>query len=413
LTNASGLSPTRAAARSRRPSENSAHDFGLRSFAGYVVLSGLLSLSIWLLILLPRYLHDRGWSSKQVGWIFGAYSLFGLLSTLISIPIAQRLGSLSLARLGAGLGLICGVLYGITVSNPVLILGARAAHSAAVAFVYTGALLQLVSSVKPSIRGRMMGYFSMPGFVMIGIGPWLSEWLVAQWGFGVIPPAIVLIFAVIAGLLTILSSPIRNDGAAIRLTFTHLVRTSVGTLTSVLLLSIVFGTSFAAWTTFLSPAMQYLGRGAVSNFGWGYATGAILGVLVVGQKLESQSRRLIGIATLFLFSLGLVLIPVAAAVWQLAVIGALCGVGHGICYPALSSLATERCHPMHLESGTTLYLASSSLGAFLGSSLWGAVADAAGFSAVFISAGALLSMATIAFMFRQRRAGHRDGNYVV
>lgn len=342
----------------------------------------------------------------------GAYSLFGLIFTLVSIPIAQRHGSLRLAQLGAGLGLISGVLYGITVSNPVLVLAARAAHSTAVAFVYTGALLRLVSSVPLSIRGRMMGYFSLPGFVMIGIGPWLSEWLVHQWGFGVIPPAIVLIFTIIAGLLTILPDPTRNDGAAIHLTFTHLIRTSVGTLTSVLVLSIVFGISFAAWTTFLAPAMRYLGRGAVSNFGWGYATGAILAALAVGQRLESQSRRLIGIATLFLFSVGLVLIPAAAEVWQLAVIGALCGIGHGIFYPALSSLATERCHPMHLESGTALYLASSSLGAFLGSPVWGAVADAAGFSAVFICAGALLSLATVGFMFRQRRGGHPDANYV-
>jgi len=385
---------------------SAAGGFEVLSLVRYGCLSGLLSLSTWLLILLPRFLYERGWTGNQVGWIMGVYSLFSLIFTLGCIPIARNLGGLRLARLGAAVGVISGVLYGIPVSYPVVVLAARAAHSTAAAFVYTGALLQLVSSVPLSIRGRMMSYFSLPGFVMIGVGPWLAEWLVHQWGFEVIPFALVLIFTIIIALLTKLVSPVRNEIGAMRLTFTDLLPTSVGKLTSVLVLSIVFGIAFASWTTLLAPALVSLGRGAVSNFGWGYATGGILSALAVSQKFKSQSRRLGGIATLFLFSLGLVLIPVAVEVWQLAFIGALCGTGHGIFYPALSSEAAERFHPMHLESGTALYLASSSLGAFMGSPVWGSVADAAGYAVVFVSSASLLSLTTVGFILRQRRGGH-------
>ena len=93
--------------------------------------------------------------------------------------------------------------------------------------------------------------------------------------------------------------------------------------------------------------------------------------LGLSQKLDRGKNRLIAISSLTLYGVGLALIPHADHAWHLGIIGLGCGVSHGLYYPALSSFAAARFHPLHTGNAMSLYMSAFSLGMFLGSPILG------------------------------------------
>jgi MFS family permease len=164
------------------------------------------------------------------------------------------------------------------------------------------------------------------------------------------------------------------------------------------MISALFGLCFSSWNGFLAPTVRHIGEGAVSGFGSGYALGAVISRLGFSRSLDSHFRRLLAIAFLFPYGLCIVMIPFAVTGWHLLILGIICGAGHGIFYPSLSSLAAERFHPLYPGQGMSLYISASVLGLFLGPPLWGLLADQVGFTLVFISAGLVLVLATLFFI---------------
>jgi MFS family permease len=357
-------------------------------FITYLSISALLSFSIWILLLLPNSLEQSGWSAQKIGWVMGSFYLFSLIFSMVSGQIIQYYGGIRTALFGAGLGILGGLLYLSALWTSGLIFVARACHAAGVSLIQTGALFQLVQSVPPRLRGRMMGYFGLPGFIMLGVGPFFSEWVVYHWGFEAMFGSVVVVFL--------------NQGNG-QEPFINAVRANLPTLKSVLSLAAIFGACTAAWSSFLAPAVQSLGKGGVSNFGLGYGVGAILTRAGISESVESSSRRLWAISTLFLYCLGLVMIPLVTRSWHLAIAGFVCGMSHGIFYPGLSSIATERFHPLHLGSGLGLYIASANLGTLVGSPIWGAIADHTGYGSIFNAAAFLLAISTIIFVTSEWR----------
>ena len=371
-------------------------------FITYMSVSALLSFSIWILLLLPNSLEQRGWSGQRIGWVMGSFYLFSLIFSMVSGQIAQHYGGIRAALFGAGLGILGGLLYLSALWTVELIFAARACHAAGVSLIQTGALFQLVQSVPPRLRGRMMGYFGLPGFIMLGVGPFFSEWVVYHWGFGAMFGSVVVVFLVEAWILSRLSTAFLNQGNG-QEPFLNAVRANLPSLKSVLSLAAVFGACTAAWSSFLAPTVQSLGKGGISNFGLGYGVGAILTRAGISQSVESSSRRLWAVSTLLLYCLGLVMIPQVTRSWHLAIAGFLCGMSHGIFYPGLSSIATERFHPLHLGSGLGLYIASANLGTFIGSPIWGAIADHTDYGSIFHAAAFLLAISVIIFVTSEWR----------
>ena len=154
----------------------------------------------------------------------------------------------------------------------------------------------------------------------------------------------------------------------------------------------------AAWSSFLAPTVSWIGAGAVSAFGVGYGSGALMTRLGLSQRLDRGRNRLIAISSLTLYGVGLAWIPHADHAWQLGLIGFGCGMSHGLYYPALSSYAAERFHPLHTGNAMSLYMSAFSLGMFLGSPLWGYVGNQWGYLWIFASAGLLVFCSTLIFV---------------
>lgn len=377
----------------------------------YLTISALISLPIWMLLLLPQILLEQGWSPVEVGWIIGVYFAIHLAVQIGAGQISSRIGNVGTATLGSLIGVAGGLLYILALVYPYLFFSARVLHGAGAALVFAGALFLLVQSVPVHLKGRMMGYFGLPGFVMLAVGPLLAAYLIETLGSGLMLASVPACFLIVLLLLRRLPQPLDPE-QRVRPPFMLVLRTNLPRLKGILGISFVFGLSFAVWQTFLaSTAGQRIGAAAVSWFGVGYGSGAILSRLGLAQRFDQGNRRLIAIASLALYAVSLSLIPHGFRVWHLFVLGLACGLAHGTFYPGLSSLASERFHPLHTGPAMSLYISASTLGLFVGPPLWGSLVELVGYSILFGLAGLTLFSATSYFLMREWRKIDRSRSW--
>ncbi|HXK62145.1 MAG TPA: MFS transporter [Acidobacteriota bacterium] len=378
------------------------HKYGLAGIYPYLAVSSLINLSTWVLLLLPNFLQERQWSGQEIGWAVGAYFSVNLFSQILAGELADRRGSIKTALAGVAVGILAGVFYVLSGWWTGLIIPARMLHGAAAGLITSGALIQLTQTVPLERKGQIIGYFGLPGFVMMGIGPLIGEWLAYAGGFQSSFWLVLIIFGLTGWLLYRLPRSL-VDSSKPRPPFHVVFKASFVRLERILAFSIVFGLCFSCWNAFLAPTVRNLGAGAVSSFGTGYAIGAVVTRLGLSSAMDTHARRLIAISTLFLYSVCLILIPHAFASWNLLLIGLVCGMGHGIYYPSLSSLAAERFHPLYPGQGMSLYVSASGLGHFIGPPIWGILSDQFGYTVVFLMAGLLLALGVGVFVFAESR----------
>ncbi len=369
---------------------------GFRLFA-YLSINALLSLTMWTLILVPDYLTHRGWSAQKIGWAMGLFFVVALFSQIFSGHLADRIGNVPTALIGTGVALSSCIFYWTALWWPDTIFAARALHGAGAAMVSSGALFHLVQSVPQEIKGRVIGYFGLPGFVMMGAGPFIAEALRDFWGMAGTFTLLPVSFILVGVILRRLPRPLAPKGTR-RQPFSHAFKVNFPNLRPVIFFSFFFGFGFSSWNSFLAPTVSWIGTGAVSAFGVGYGAGAFMTRLGISQRLDTGRKRVIAISSLTLYGVGLALIPHADYAWQLGLIGFCCGMSHGVYYPALSSIAAERFHPLHTGNAMSLYLSAASLGMFLGPPLWGFIGDQAGALWIFAAAGFFVIGSTVAFV---------------
>lgn len=368
----------------------------------YLQISALISLSIWMLLFLPAFLVQQGWSSQKVGWAMGSYFSVYIVVQILSGQIANRYGNITTAIIGACLGSAGSVGYLLALRWPNVIFLARMLHGSGSALVISGAVFHLADSVPVHLKGRMLGYFGLPGFVMLAGGPSLSELLKKLGGIGgTFAGVLVVYLALIVILRRLPRSLQREDLPAEPLVQTF--KENFARLKSILVYSFAFGFCYSVWQSFLSPSLSHLGGGAISIFGVGYGAGAIMSRLGLSQQLETGSRRFAAIASLSVYGVCLALLPQSVQIWHLGVLSLLIGLSHGVYYPALSSLAAERFHQSGTGTAMSLYMSSSSLGQFLGPPVWGVLADLTAYRWIFAAAGGTLVVTTVAFVMSERK----------
>jgi len=376
----------------------------VRGLHAYLAISALINLGTWVLLLLPDYLHTLGWSLQKIGWAVGIFFFVNLVFQLASGQIADRRGSIVTAMVGAGVSFAGGLFYLIAVgTSSWMIFPARILHGAGAAMVTAGALVRLTQSVPQRLRGRVMGYFGLPGFVMIGLGPALSEWLEFLWGPQGSFLVVLVVYAMIAWLLSRLPADL-PPAANRKAPFWAGASASLPRLGSILVFLTCFAMCNSCWQSLLAPAVKGAGQGAVSGFGVGYALGAVATRLGLSHRFDTGRRRIQAIYLLVPYGLGLFLIPYATSGWELAGIATACGIGHGMFYPSLSAIATDRFHPDYPGQAMALYISAYSLGMFVGPPIWGAIADATGYEAAFGVSGAVLLIGVAVFLVSETRS---------
>lgn len=339
----------------------------------------------------------------------GSFFLMYLLTQTLAGNLSERLGNVPTALLGSGLASLGALFYLSSFWILDLLFVGRIFHGAGAGLVSAGVLIHLVESVPPDLKGRMMGYFGLPGFVMLGAGPFLSQFLQNYGGLELTFLFILLSFVLIALILSGIPRPLTPRRRPSR--FSRALKLNFPKLKRILSFSLLFGFCFSSWQSFLAPAVSHIGMGAVSTFGLGYGMGAVASRLGISRRLERGLWRLLGISSLILYGLMIAVTPHLDHVWQFATVGFICGMSHGLYYPGLSSIAAERFHPLVPGHGMSLYISASSLGLFVGPPVWGFFADRTNYFWTFAATGLLLASATLVFLVAELRQ-HRHSNVI-
>jgi len=387
---------------SPEPLSRSTQQESLR-LSAYLQISALISLALWMLLLLPDFLAQGGWSSQKIGWAMGAYFSVYLLVQILAGHVADRYGNITTALIGACLGVLGSLNYLLALKWPDFVFPARILHGSGAAMVTAGVVFHLVDSVPRHLKGRMLGYFGLPGFVMLAAGPSLAEFFQKISGIGGTFLAILGIHGSMIWIIRQLPESLQRQDLP-SVPFSKGFKQDFLRLKSILCFSFGFGFCFSVWQSFLAPALSPLGGGAVSLFGLGYGAGAVLTRLGISQFLETEQRRLAAVSSLMLYGVCLAGLPQVSQVWQLGCLGLFIGMSHGIYYPALSAIAAERFEPAGTGTAMSLYISSSSLGMFVGPPVWGFLADRAGYGWIFAGAGAAIVASTLFFVASEWRA---------
>ena len=353
--------------------------------------------------LLPIYVLEQGGSQRDVGVTMGVFAMASALCRPWVSSMIDRIGRKRSYTLGSLLMVVSPLLYPL-LEAPLsdgypLLLVLRMLHGIGLAICFTAVFTFMADILPPTRLNEGIGMFGISGLLGIALGPMLAEATLARFGF-------VGVFLVAAGLATIallVHQPLRESSPPqaqdTRTTFFRLLRREKYLVVG--LLSLLFGIGLAGTGNFVAPLAEERGLGFVSLYFTCYSAGAIAIRFIGGRLADEFGERTVLPYSILLYIGGVFLLIAVHSPFLLGVAGVLSGIGHGLLFPLLNTMAV-RDEPIGIRGKVTgIFTGGIDTGLFAGSLILGYIGDWFGLNTLFACAG--LSMAGAFILFRFRR----------
>lgn len=357
--------------------------------------------------LLPLYLLDHHGNRGDVGVVMGIFALASALCRPWISEMIDRIGRKRSFTLGNVIMVAAPLAYlgfvdPLGTGYPWLLL-LRVVHGIGMAICFT-AVFTYIADILPASRfNEGIGMFGISGLLGAAAGPLVAEAVLHRTGY----PGLFLAAAGFSLLSLLVHLPLaESHPPANRLRgpsfFTLLGR---GKFVIVFLLSLLFGLGLAGTGNFVAPLAEERGLGLVSTYYLCYSTGAIVIRLFGGQLADHYGENRIIPWGIICFVAGLALLPATHGPLLLGMAGICSGVGHGLLFPALNTLAV-RDEPGEVRGKATgIFTGAIDTGIFAGSLLLGYIGEWFGFPALFWTAGAGMAVGLLLFGFRPPKSG--------
>lgn len=374
----------------RNPPALFTRDFGLLVGAHFLASLGFASM-----LLLPLYLDWLGASRAEIGGLMAAASISGLLTRPAVAWALDTVGRKPTLAMGMSLGAAgLGAVWFVQDTGPVAWamrllfgLGEGAMFSAFFTFV--------ADIVPERRRTEGIALFGVAGLLplsvspisaLVGINPPDLRWFL---------PAVGLVVALSALFLVPLPEPRGRAGRAGLSLRDALAALAARPTWSVWLGTVMFAGMTSVFMSFATVVAAGRGVSLPSGLWLTYSLGAA-GVRIVGARLPDRlgTSNLVA-PSLAVYALALVLAARAQTDAGFFLAGALAGLGHGYCFPVLTSQVVSRVPERYRGSGLSTFTALFGISALAFSPALGALADRCGDAWMF-SATALAMVAGIA-----------------
>lgn len=365
-----------------------------RDFVLIVVAHFLQALGYSSMLLLPLYLQHLGASRTEIGLAMGSTAVAGLVTRPLVGWGLDRWGRKPILLVGTVTVAVGMVLVGaIERMGPIVYLE-RIVFGLGVGALFTAYFTFAADLVPVSRRTEGLALFGVSGLVpllvnplsqQIGIAPADLRWFIPLLGV-----------VVLASLLALapLSEPAR-DPATRRPMRQALPALVARPLWPVWLATSAFSALVAIFMTFATVAAERQGVPQAPRLWLTYALGAIV-VRLVGARLPDR----LGPANVVAPALGLYVTAMVATAQATTFTGflvaaLLAGIGHGYCFPVLSSQVVTRAPQTFRGSALAAFTALWGLSELATAPLFGAIADVHGDDAMFLTAavGGIVSLA--------------------
>jgi len=350
----------------------------------------------------PGFLSELGAREAQIGLLFG-------LSSVASIAARPKLGQVMDTRgrrgvilVGNALHVVALALY-LTVHLGPWIYFVRILHGLAVAILFTVLFTYAADCVPEKRRMQGLMLFGVSGMLPIALGGLLGDALLARADFSLLFQ-VALGLAILAALLALplpeMSTPASANAEEAPVGFRKvLVQPQLVTVWG---LTAIFSIALAAMFTFLRTFVDASGIGSVGGFFGAYASVAVTLRVVAGWLPDRVGAKRVLYPALATLAAGFLLLAFASSSRDVLVAGALCGAGHGYTFPLLFGMVVGRARTADRGSAMAIYTALFDVGVLIGGPLLGFVIEIRGYTEMFITAAALVTIGTVIFAVADR-----------
>ncbi len=168
------------------------------------------------------------------------------------------------------------------------------------------------------------------------------------------------------------------------------------------LLALIFGFGVAATSSFVAPLVAARGLGLVSIYFFCYSGGAIAVRLTGGGLADRLGENRVLPYGILLYAAGLLLLPFTYSQPLLWGSGLLSGLGHGLLFPLLNTMAVRNEPAGVRGKATGIFTGGIDTGFFAGSLLLGMIGNRFGLDVLFLCAGLALAGAMVFFRLHRR-----------
>jgi len=354
--------------------------------------------------LLPLYILEQGGNQGDIGVVMGIFALASAISRPWVAEMIDRIGRKRSYTLGSILMLASPFLYlGIqdplgSAYLPFLLL--RALHGVGLAICFTSVFTFMADILPQDRLNEGIGMFGISGLIGIAIGPILAEIMLEHFGFA----GLFIVAGILSGISLIIHQPLKESAPTGEeesdlTTFFGLFRREKFIVVG--LISLLFGVGLAGSGNFVAPLAEERNLGFISAYFFCYSGGAITIRFVNGWLSGKFGENRILPCSIVLYMAGLLLLPLAYNQEVLCVAGILSGIGHGLLFPLLNTMAVRDESASIRGKATGIFTGGIDSGIFAGSLILGYIGDWFGLNVLFLCAGLSMTIALIIFRFRR------------
>ena len=364
-------------------------DFTLMFFSNYLVGTSFVSIQA----ILPLYVNDIGGNNSITGTMILSMTLIMMFSRPILGSMLDRVGRKPILYIGCIAYVINTLAYFDAVK--VEILFALRLMQGITSALYTSSAATLIADVVP--KDRMvegLGYYGISGTLCFVTGPILGKSLYEKYGFNILlisASIIVIVGCLFVAFMTrtdksvkFVSKSIENDE---RRGISKFIEFSV-IIPSVISCFIFMGNS--SINNFMTAAGLSRGIESISVF---FVFNGI--ALIVARGVTSFLTRNLGenrtvIGGILIFFVGIVIVAFAKSTVAVVLSGLLCGFGNGTSSPILNSFIFRISPENRKGAANATYSLFNDIGNGVGGAVHGVVSQNFGYTAMFLSASAML-----------------------
>ncbi len=362
----------------------------------YLTLSVfLISTAFYFLMpTLPVYLQEVLKAGKlEVGLIIGTYTLAALLVRPISGYALDTYGRKWIFLIGIILFSLLFLFYPLA-GALISLLIVRFIHGLNWGASTTAGFTLVVDLVPAEKRGRGISYFALSFTVAMSIGPVIGLKVMGHDHF----TALFLVAAVVSSLGILMSFLIKYpvfkypDNPVFSLKML-IAKRSVPVALNMLIVAAAYG----GVMTFITLYAKEINLNSYT--GWFFtimAVGTALTRVFSGKLFDRYGPTLISVLGIISVSGGLLLLSHAPVLNFFLLSGFLIGVGFGVIFPTMQTMANNVVEPDRRGAANSTFLTGLDLGMGLGSVLTGVLSQSLGLSWTY-NAAAILAMAGLLF----------------
>lgn len=361
----------------------------------------LNGLSFFLFVHLPGFLTEIGANETEIGLLFSVSAIAAvLIRPWLGAAIDER-GRRPVIAVAGLLNIIASLLY-LTVSTlgPWLYM-VRILHGIAVGGTFT-VLVTIGADVIPaSRRTEGLALFGVSGLLPIALGGLLGDFILNVGDFDTLFTTAGALAVVAYALALGLGESATNLGRGQRPSFIAAIRQP--SLLPLWWIAGMFSLVLTGYFTFMRTFVDASGIGSVGLF-FAFYAGTAIAVRVIGSRLPARiGEKRVLIPSLGALVVGFVVLARASSAADVALAGVLSGIGHGYAFPILFAFTVTRTPADVRGSSLSFFTALFDIGVLFGGPLLGAIIEGAGYPAMFLTAGALLTVATVIYYVWDRR----------